>query len=60
MPVIMAGMDHRTVWRFTGAVLGQGFLHARCCATSVFVHSMLYIFSFPQLQFITVVDFLLR
>ena len=25
-----AGMDHRTVWRFTGAVLGQGFLHARC------------------------------
>ena len=32
MPVIMAGMDHRTVWRFTGAVLGQGFLHARCCA----------------------------
>ena len=20
-------------WRFTGAVLGQGFLHARCCAT---------------------------
>ena len=25
MSVIMAGMDHRTVWRFTGAVLGQGF-----------------------------------
>ena len=32
MPVIMAGIDHRTVWRFTGAVLGQGFLHARWCA----------------------------
>ena len=26
MPVFMAGMD-------TGAVLGQGFLHARCCVT---------------------------
>ena len=26
MPVFMAGMD-------TGAFLGQGFLHARCCAT---------------------------
>ena len=25
MPVIMANLDHRTVWRFTGAVLGQGF-----------------------------------
>ena len=35
MPVIMAGMDHRTVmWRFTGAVLGQGLLHARWCAMS--------------------------
>ena len=31
----MAGLDHRTVWRFTGSVLGQGFLHARCCATCV-------------------------
>ena len=28
----MAGMDHRTVWRFTGVVLGQGLLHARWCA----------------------------
>ena len=26
MPVFTAGMDHRTVWRFTGAVLGQGFM----------------------------------
>ena len=35
MPVIMAGMDHRTVmWRLTGAVLGQGLLHARWCAMS--------------------------
>ena len=43
MPVIMAGMDHRTVWRITGAVLGQGFLHARCCATSgVLVQTVLY------------------
>ena len=42
MPVIMAGLDHRTVWRFTGAVLGQGFLHARCCATSVVVQTVLY------------------
>ena len=25
MPVIMAGLDHRTVWCFTGAVLEQGF-----------------------------------
>ena len=25
MPVIMAGLDHRIVWWFTGAVLGQGF-----------------------------------
>ena len=25
MPVIFAGLDHKTVWRFTGAVLGQGF-----------------------------------
>ena len=42
-PVIMTGMDHRTVWRFTGAVLGQGFLHARCCATSgVLVQTVLY------------------
>ena len=42
MPVIMAGLDHRTVWRFTGAVLGQGFLHARCCATSVLVQTVLH------------------
>ena len=42
MPVILAGLDHRTVWRFTGAVLGQGFLHARCCATSVLVQTVLY------------------
>ena len=43
MPVIMAGMDRRTVWRFTGAVLGQGFLHARCCATSgVLVQTVQY------------------
>ena len=42
MPVIMAGLDHRTVWRFTGAVLGQGFLHARCCAMSVLVQTVLY------------------
>ena len=41
MPVIMAGMDHRTVWRFTGAVLERGFLHARCCATSVLVQTVL-------------------
>ena len=41
MPVIMAGMDHKSV-RFTGAVLGQGFLHARCCATSVLVQTVLY------------------
>ena len=34
MSVMMAGMDHRTVWRFTGAVLGQGLLHARWCAMS--------------------------
>ena len=34
MSVIMAGMDHMTVWRFTGAVLGQGLLHARWCAMS--------------------------
>ena len=34
MSVIMAGMDHRTVWRFTGAVLGEGLLHARWCAMS--------------------------
>ena len=35
MPVIIAGMDHRTVlWRFTGAVLGQGLLYARWCAVS--------------------------
>ena len=35
MPVIMAGMDHKTVtWRFTGAVLGQGLLHAHWCAMS--------------------------
>ena len=43
MPVFMAGMDHRTVWRFTGAVLGQGFLHARCCATcGVMVQTVQY------------------
>ena len=57
-PVIMAGLDHRTVWRFTGAVLGQGFLHAR--PTSVLVQSALHSLAFPQLQFFTVVDFLLR
>ena len=35
MPVIMAGMDHGTVmWRFTGAGLSQGLLHARWCAMS--------------------------
>ena len=34
MPVVMAGMDHRTVWRFTSAVLGQGYLRARWCAMS--------------------------
>ena len=55
MPVIMAGLDHRTVWRFTGAVLGQGFLHARCCATCVLVQTVFYTVAFPQLQFITVV-----
>ena len=43
MPVIMAGMDHRTVWRFPGAVLGQGFLHARCCVQSgVLVQTVQY------------------
>ena len=43
MPVFMAGMDHRTVWSFTGAVLGQGFLHARCCATcGVMVQTVQY------------------
>ena len=57
MPVIMAGLDHRTVWSFTGAVPGQGFLHARCCATSVFVQTVLYTFlASPQLQFFMVVD----
>ena len=56
MPVILAGMDHRTVWRFTGAVLEQGFLHARCCATCVLVQTVFYTVAFPQLQFITVVD----
>ena len=60
MPVIMAGLDHRTVWRFTGAVLGQGFLHARCCATCVLVQTVFYIVAFPQLQFITVVVVLSR
>ena len=42
MPVIMAGLDHRTVWRCTGAVLGQGFLHACCCATCVLLQTMSY------------------
>ena len=36
MPVFMAGMDHRTVWRFTGAVLGHGFVLAHA-ALDVFV-----------------------
>ena len=40
MPVVMAGLDHRTVWRFTGAVLGQGFLLARCCPTCVLVQTV--------------------
>ena len=32
---MMAGMDHKRVtWRFTGADLGQGLLHARWCAVS--------------------------
>ena len=43
LPVIMAGMDPRTVWRFTGAVLGQGFLHAHWCAQSgVMVQTVQY------------------
>ena len=54
MPVIMAGLDHRTVWRFTGAVLGLGFLHARCCTTCVLVQAVFYTVAFPQLQFFTV------
>ena len=30
-------------WSFTGAVLGQGFLHARCCATcGVLVQTVQY------------------
>ena len=56
MPVIMAGMDHGTVWGFTGAVLGQGLLLARCCPTFVLVQTVFYTVAFPQLQFITVVD----
>ena len=40
--------------RFTGAVLGQGFLYARCCATCVLVQTVFYTVAFPQLQFITV------
>ena len=42
MPVFLAGLDHRTVSRFTSAVLGQGFLLARCCATSVLGQTVLY------------------
>ena len=43
MLVLMAGMDHRTVWRFTGAVFGQGFLHARHCSTcGVMVQTVQY------------------
>ena len=43
MLVLMAGMDHRTVWRFTGAVLGQGFFHARYCSTcGVMVQTVQY------------------
>ena len=51
----MAGLDHRTVWRFTGAVLGQGFLHARCSAMCVLVQTVFYTVAFPQLHFFTVV-----
>ena len=35
-------------------VLGQGFLHARCCATCVLVQTVFYTVAFPQLQFFTV------
>ena len=40
MPVVMAGLDYRTVWRFTGAGLGQGFLLARSFPTCVFVQTV--------------------
>ena len=60
MPVIMAGLDHRTVWRCTGAVLGLGFLHARCCTTCVLVQAVFYTVAFPQFQFFTVLVLLSR
>ena len=37
----MAGLDHRTVWRFTSAVLGQGFSPC-CCATCFLVQTVFY------------------
>ena len=53
----MAGMDHRTVWRFTGTVLGQVFSP---CPLLCYVSGSRQCFTqfgrFPQLQFITVVD----
>ena len=55
MPVFMAGMDHRDSWSLTGAVLGQGFLHARCCATCGVLVQRRSVLAVPQLQFIMVV-----
>ena len=43
MPVFMAGMDEKDSLELTGAFLGQGFLHARCCATcGVLVQTVQY------------------
>ena len=51
MPVFMAGMD-------TGAVLGQGFLHARllCYVLCHGPDSAVHCLAVPQLQFITVIS----
>ena len=57
MPVIMAGLDHRTSVEVHRCSLGQGFSPGPLlCYVCLGPDSVLHSLAFPQLQFITVVD----
>ena len=57
MPVIMAGLDHRTEWRLQVQFLDKVFSMPVLCYECLGPDSALHSLAFPQLQFFTVVDF---